>query len=252
MTQNIVNGWLRSRRLGSFAAVCMGAGLDRPGTEAPSKAHWLHRHASGVLRAVGLEVKVSGHPGDARAWVGNHLGYLDVIGLGSVAPVAFVAKSEVASWPLLGALATRGGTIYVDRSRRMAVGTVVDDMKRRAETGVPVVFFPEGTSSSGSDVLPFHASLFAPVVDMGWKVAPFAIRMESSAGIDAAYWGDMTFGPHFLRLMGHRRLVMHLRFGESTTLEGDRKSVAAAWRDRVVQLHSEIQTHHGLASAGPV
>ncbi len=240
MTTSIGNSWRRSRRLGSFAAVCMGAGIDRPGEHAPSRARWLHRHATGALRAVGLEVRVSGHPGDATAWVGNHLGYLDVLGLGSVAPVSFVAKSEVAAWPLLGSLATRGGTIYVDRSRRMAVGNVVEDMKQRAQAGVPVVFFPEGTSSSGADVLPFHASLFAPAVDLGWKVAPFAIRMEASDGIDAAYWGDMTFGTHFLRLMAHRRLVMHLRFGEATTLEGGRKEVAAAWRDRVVELHSEI------------
>lgn len=240
MKAKMGSGWRRGTRLGSFAAVCLGAGLDRSGTCAASRAAWLHRHARGVLRAVGLEVRVSGNPGDAQAWVGNHLGYLDVIGLGSVAPVSFVAKSEVASWPLLGGLATRGGTIYVDRSRRMAVGEVVEDMKRRAGTGVPVAFFPEGTSSSGAEVLPFHASLFGPVVELGWKVAPFAIRMETNEGIEAAYWGDMTFGPHFLKLMGHRRLVMHLRFGEPTTIQGGRKEVASAWRDRVVALHASI------------
>ncbi len=240
MTTRIVNGLKRSQRLGSFAAVCMGAGLDRPRSDDSCRATWMHRHARGAVRALGMDLRVTGHPGDAQAWVGNHLGYLDVIGLGSVAPVAFVARADVAGWPLLGGLATRGGTIYVDRGRRMAVGEVVDQMKQRAGNGVPVVFFPEGTSSSGEGVLPFHAPLFGPLVEMRWKVAPFAIRMETSDGVDAAYWGDMTFGPHFLRLMGHRRLVMHLRFGEPAWIEGGRKEVAAAWRERVVALHAAM------------
>jgi 1-acyl-sn-glycerol-3-phosphate acyltransferase len=187
-----------------------------------------------------MEVRVTGDPSDAQAWVGNHLGYLDILGLASVGPVAFVAKAEVARWPLLGRLATQGGTIYVDRTRRMAVGEVVGHIRQRATTGVPVVFFPEGTSTNGHGVLPFHAPLFEPLVDLGLKVAPFAIRMESSAGVEPAYWGDMTFGPHFLSLLGHQRLVMHLRFGEAAVLGGNRKQVAAAWHERVLALHRSM------------
>ena len=202
MSPGLANGWARSRRLGAFAAACTLATLDHPGVDARDRAAWIQRHSRRFSRAVGMEVRVTGDPSDAQAWVGNHLGYLDILGLASVGPVAFVAKAEVARWPLLGRLATQGGTIYVDRTRRMAVGEVVGHIRQRATTGVPVVFFPEGTSTNGHGVLPFHAPLFEPLVDLGLKVAPFAIRMESSAGVEPAYWGDMTFGPHFLSLLG--------------------------------------------------
>jgi len=229
----------RLRRLTAFAASCIRGGLDRPGGDPMARAQWLNRNAAVAARALDMEVCVTGTPGDAQAWVGNHLGYLDIVGLGTVAPVAFVSKSEVRSWPLLGGLATRGGTLYVDRSRRESLVPLMDAMRTRAAAGVPVVFFPEGTSSDGSRVQPFHAPLFAPAVEMGWKLVPLAIafEVEGDPKVDPTYWGSHTFGPHFMGLLGHQRLRMHISFGEVGIVTGDRKAAAREWQARVRELH---------------
>jgi len=230
-------------RLGRFLTRCARAGIDRPTSDPLSRAHWNRRHAVGFARALGLEVKVEGDPGDAQAWIGNHLGYLDIVGLATVKPVTFVAKAEVREWPVLGGLARRGGTIFIERSRRMAVAGATDSMEQSVQSGVPVVFFPEGTSSGGERVLPFHAPLFGPAVKAGWKVAPFALSFEcrGPSGLRPEYWGDMTFGPHFLGMLGHGGLTMRIRFGKPEKMEGDRKELSLQWRDKVVALHRGLR-----------
>jgi 1-acyl-sn-glycerol-3-phosphate acyltransferase len=222
-------------RLAWFISRCAGAGLDRPNSAALRRAEWSNRHAIKMVRAIGMKVEVEGDPGDANAWVGNHLGYLDVVGLATVRPVSFVAKAEVEKWPVLGGLAARSGTIFLERERRMAVAAATESMSSRVEQGVPVVFFPEGTSSAGESVLPFHAPLFGPAVAQSWKVVPFALRYEVTgpAGTQAEYWGEMSFGPHFLSLLRHRTLRMRIRFGSPVRLEGDRKAIAREWHAKV-------------------
>jgi len=96
-------------------------------------------------------------------------------------------------------------------------------------------------------VLPFHASLFAPAVEQEWMVTPFALAFECRGpeGVDAPYWGDMTFGTHFLKLLTHHSLRMHVKFGEPARMTGDRKVAAREWRDRVISLHSDLRAARG-------
>ncbi len=235
-------GLRRLWRLGRFLGACSRAGMDSPGESLMGRAEWTRRHAQGFAGAIGMEVVVEGDPAGADAWVGNHLGYLDIVGLGTVRPAAFVSKADVRKWPVIGGLATRSGSIFLERERRMAVGRAVAAMSERVSAGVPVVFFPEGTSSAGRSVLPFHASLFGPAVERGWRLAPFALGFEviPDGGAEAPYWGDMTFGPHFVRLLGHGGLRMRIRFGESTWVGSDRKAAASEWRERVAVLHAGL------------
>lgn len=230
-------------RLSRFLTRCAHAGIDRPTGDLLSRAEWNRRHAVRFARALGLEVKVEGDPGDSQAWIGNHLGYLDVVGLATVRPVAFVAKAEVREWPVLGGLARRGGTIFIERSRRMAVAGATESMEESVRSGVPVVFFPEGTSSGGETVLPFHAPLFGPAVEAGWKVAPFALSFECKdpKGLRPEYYGDMTFGPHFLGMLGHGGLTMKIRFGKPEKMEGERKVLSRQWREKVLALHGGLR-----------
>jgi 1-acyl-sn-glycerol-3-phosphate acyltransferase len=197
----------------------------------------------GIADSIGMQVVIEGSPGDADAWVGNHLGYLDIVGLGTVRPAAFVSKADVRKWPIIGGLATRSGSIFLERERRMAVGRAVAAMSERVAAGVPVIFFPEGTSSGGDQVLPFHASLFGPAVERGWRLAPFALGFEvvADGGAEAPYWGEMTFGPHFFRLLGHGGLRMKIRFGETAAVGVDRKESAQEWRGKVSALHDGLK-----------
>src|SRR6266700_5224969 len=95
--------------------------------------------------------------------------------LGTVARCAFVAKKEVAHWPLFGLYARCGATVFVDRERRGAVAEVAGEMRERLDAGVPLTLFPEGTSTDGSDVLPFRSSLFEPVVKLACPVTACAL-----------------------------------------------------------------------------
>lgn len=88
-------------------------------------------------------------------------------------------------------------------------------------------------------MLPFHAPLFGPAVDAEWRVVPFALSFEcrGGKGIRPEYFGDMTFGPHFLGVLGHGGLTMRIRFGRPERMSGDRKAMSRAWREKVLELH---------------
>ena len=125
----------------------------------PRWIHWL------LCRVIGLRVHVVGQPmfGGATAWVGNHLSYLDVPVLGSLGPMRFVAKQEVAAWPLFGWLANLQSTIYVSRRSRDA-GAAIACFAEAVAAGGVVVLFAEGTSSEGSAVRPFRPSMLQAVM----------------------------------------------------------------------------------------
>lgn len=113
-----------------------------------------------LARAIGLKVTVKGEPSCRRPLliVSNHISWLDIVVLSSRVPVTFVAKSEVAGWPVLGRLARLQHTVFVDRERKLKSRMAAEEMARRMLAGHAVVLFAEGTSSDGSAVLPARRS----------------------------------------------------------------------------------------------
>lgn len=175
--------------------------------------------------------------------VSNHLSYLDILCFSSIAPCIFVSKSEVKGWPVFGRLATNGGTIYIDRESKADAHRVAKQIEDALRGGIRVVLFPEGTSSDGSDVLRFHAPLFESAVRAGVTITPAALLYEMSDGDpaqDVCYWGDMTFGSHFLRLLSKGDVRANIRIG--TPLDGfvDRKAASKTLRSEVVALHQRL------------
>ena len=135
-----------------------------PKNKRAARAAWLHRATRRHLKIFNLKPAVSG-PIPARGLiVSNHLSYLDILVLASVAPAAFVSKADVRGWPMFGWLATLGGTVFIERERRTHVGAVNREVERALADGVPVVVFPEGTSSAGANILPFRSSLLEPAI----------------------------------------------------------------------------------------
>ena len=110
-------------------------------------------------------MRVVGEPVRDRAvlFVSNHVSWVDILVIGSVAPVAFVAKSEVANWPLVGITARLQRTVFVDRTRRQQTGDAIAEIVKRLAGGTSVVLFAEGTSSDGNRVLPFRSALVGAV-----------------------------------------------------------------------------------------
>lgn len=221
-------------------------------------AVWLGSTCARLLRLLGVRVTWRGvaTPSDGRAggcaplWAANHLGYLDILVLGASGRVVFVAKREVRSWPIFGGLAALAGTLFIDRRRSRDVARVGVEVAERLAAGVSVVVFLEGTSSDGSGVLPFRASLLEPVVEGGGGVAavPVALHYVVPSGRDAArevcWWGDMTLPGHLPNLLTLPWIEARVAWGEAVTGEAasDRKRLAMELRERVAALKA------GLAS----
>jgi len=123
-----------------------------------------------VLRCLlGIHVRVVGEPIRNRAvlFVSNHVSWADIIVIGSLAPIAYVAKSEVGNWPLVGLAARIQRTVFVDRTRRQQTGDAIGEIVERLASGTSVVLFAEGTSSDGNRVLPFRSALIGAVKEAG-------------------------------------------------------------------------------------
>jgi lyso-ornithine lipid O-acyltransferase len=195
------------------------------------RAAWLHASCARIARRLSLYPTVTAGDG-AGLTVSNHLTYLDILVYGAVRPFLFVAKSEVRRWPLLGTLAELGGTIFVDRERSLQVAEASRQIEQRLRDGIPVLLFPEGTSSDGSSVLPFRPPLFEPAIRAGSSVTAAAIRYHgrSAAEKQVTYWGEMVFFPHLFRTLCVRGLAAEISF-DAPCWFPDRKTAARqAWQ----------------------
>jgi lyso-ornithine lipid O-acyltransferase len=213
---------------------------------ARERANWLHDGACTVLKRIGMEVAVDGDPPLHGLVVSNHLSYLDVLAYASISPCLFVAKQEVRSWPVFGPLATMAGTIYVDRERPAANGGAAVLMEEALAGGVPVVLFPEGTSSDGRRTLHFHSRFFEPAVGANAMVTAAAIGYASSTAEEAtiAYHSDDVFGPHLMRTLGQRHLEARVAFAETGRRYADRKQAAR-------ETQAEVELLRGLVAGHP-
>ncbi|HWA31818.1 MAG TPA: lysophospholipid acyltransferase family protein [Rhizomicrobium sp.] len=174
------------------------------------------RYQRFLTRVFGIRVTVIGKPVQDRGvlMVSNHSSYLDILALGGVARVSFVAKSEVASWPLFGTFARLQRTVFVERERRSKTGESRDQLRERLVEGDALVLFPEGTSNDGNRVLPFKSALMGAAetqvgIDADGKpihvpVQPVSITYVGVHGIPMgrefrpffAWYGDMELVDH--------------------------------------------------------
>jgi 1-acyl-sn-glycerol-3-phosphate acyltransferase len=181
------------------------------------RGQWLHRWSPFANRVIGLHLQCQGAPPTQGMIVSNHLSYLDILAYSAVAPCVFVAKQEVAGWPILGLFARMAGTIFVDRKRRMEAGETNLAIANALRQGAVIVLFPEGTSSAGHSVLPFHSSLFESPAQLNSTISPASIQYELSDGSvseEVCYWGEMTLAPHLLKLLRKPTVRTRIAFGQ--------------------------------------
>ena len=134
--------------------------------------HWYHRQ---VCRLLGVAIHQHGAVAQDRPvlLVSNHISWLDIPVLGALAPVSFVAKSEVSSWPFISWLAKLQSTLFVNRDQRLSAGATTREIMARLRDGDHIVIFAEGTSSDGNSVLPFKTTLFAAAKPVALKYPGF-------------------------------------------------------------------------------
>jgi 1-acyl-sn-glycerol-3-phosphate acyltransferase len=154
----------------------------------------------GMLYCLGVKTIVSSDPGvvntgvdvpqnQAALYVCNHVSWLDILAVQATAPVVFVAKSEIRSWPVLGWMVSLAGTCFIHRERRTALRGVHSALTALLQSRQSVCIFPEGTTSDGSEVGVFHAGLLQAAIEAGVCVQPLRLDYSSQA---AAYIGEMS------------------------------------------------------------
>ena len=187
----------------------------------------------GVCRILGLNVERRGAMSAARPtlFACNHTSYIDIEVLGAVIPGCFVAKHEVASWPLFGLLAKLQRSVFVER-RTGRAGAQRDAMTERLETGDNLIVFPEGTSNDGNRVLPFKSALFGVaerrVNGAALIVQPISIAYARLDGVPMprhmrpffAWYGDMELAGHLWRMLGVGAATVVVEFHAPVTIEG--------------------------------
>jgi 1-acyl-sn-glycerol-3-phosphate acyltransferase len=201
-----------------------------------ARALWLQRICRRTNHIFHLQIQVAGEIPAHGLLISNHLSYLDILLLSSLAPAIFVAKREVKSWPVMGLLAQLGGTLFIDRQRRTHVGAVNHEIESALNDGALVVIFPEGTSSDGQTILPFKSSLLEPATQQKHPLAVGCLRYtlaDGDAGSEVCYWGDAVFFPHLLNLLGKRSIRVTVQFAAIQQHGTDRKELAR-------QLHAAV------------
>jgi lyso-ornithine lipid O-acyltransferase len=202
---------------------------------------WLQSACRGVLRAVGVNTCVIGTPPVHGLVVSNHLSYFDIAVYSAVMPCFFVSKAEVRNWPYFGLAARAGGTIFLDRSSRASAGVAAAEICNRLKLPIPVLLFPEGTSSDGSSVLRFHSSLFHPAIEMRAPVTAAAIQYICDAGLpesDLCWFGDAEFLPHLWKILAAPPFTAAITFSEPA-IYPDRRTAASDAHQRVLTLRAE-------------
>ncbi len=174
-----------------------------------------------LCHVFGLKVTVEGtmEEGDNLVYAGNHLSYLDIQAVGSVVLGSFIAKKEIERWPLFGALGKLQRTIYISRDPKDAAKQV-QVMEQRLAEGLPLIVFPEGTSSNGQTVFPFKSSFFEIFLNKNIKIQPFKISIISVDGAPVnatsrdtyAWYGDADFEPHFWAFAQTKGAVVKITF----------------------------------------
>ena len=255
-------GWLRVLLRGTALAVLVFGGLlvmllvrlvERPlhGLHRPWTPHITQTVCRGALSIMGIGLTLRGTPMQARgAVVANHSSWLDIFVLNAVKRAYFVSKAEVSRWPGIGWLAKATGTVFIERNpARAREQTVV--FRERLLAGHKLLFFPEGTSTDGQQVIGFKTTLFqaflAPDLRDEIAVQPVSVIYTAPPGTDPRFygwWGDMSFGAHLLVTLAPARqgrvdLIYHrpLRVADFA----DRKALAQACEEAV-------RAGHGTAS----
>jgi 1-acyl-sn-glycerol-3-phosphate acyltransferase len=220
--------------------------------------HWYHRQ---VCRLLGVRINVEGQIERDRPvlLVSNHTSWLDIPLLSAVAPVSFVAKKEVGTWPFVSALAKLQRTVFVDREKRAAVGDTASEIVNRLRAGDAIVLFAEGTSSDGNRVLPFMTSLFGAAKPSGRAIEQgphdaqvqtlsivythlHGVRLNRADRPIVSWYGDMEMTSHAWQLLKAGPLNATVKVGPPLPLESfaDRKDLAArseaAVRENVVRI----------------
>ncbi len=237
--------WRLSRALGH---VLWGLALLRwkfPGLTVPEQHAMVAAWSAGLLDKIGLRLEVQGMvQGEGPLLlVANHISWVDITIVYATQYCRFVSKADVHHWPVIGHLATQVGTLFIERESRRDAMRVVHQMAASLQSGDVLAVFPEGTTSDGRDLLPFHANLLQAAIAADAPVQALALSfVEGPSGqisLAPAYVGNDTLLGSIWRTLRCRDLRVRVRLGMPQRSAGrDRRALAHALREEIAQLRS--------------
>jgi 1-acyl-sn-glycerol-3-phosphate acyltransferase len=191
-----------------------------------------------MVRAFGMRVLRIGEPlPGAAMFVANHVSWIDIVLMHSQRALGFVAKSEIERWPLIGWLATQGGTIYHHRGDNESLHGVMHQMLQRLSDGKAIGVFPEGRTCDGREIGVFHARIFQPAVLAECEVQPVALKYGAggSAQTVIAFAKRENFMQNFWRLLGEPARPVGVHFLQPVSARGvGRRQLADVCRERII------------------
>ena len=201
--------------------------------------------SSEMLVCLGLELRVTGQPAPSGPMllVANHISWVDITALHAARFCKFVSKADVKRWPLIGALASGVGTLFIERESRRDAMRMVHHMAQSLRDGDVLAIFPEGTTSDGTGLRPFHANLFQAAISAGAPVQPVGLSfIDIATGkltMAPGYINDDTLMESVWRTLCTPGIAVVIRFGEPQSAQGrDRRAWAAQVREAVERLRA--------------
>lgn len=232
----------------------MEAALRRPLNRSP----WARACFRSAALSLGFRLSIEGHAIRGPVlFVSNHISWSDIPILGGIAPLRFLSKSEVREWPAIGWLAAQAGTLFIKRGSGKA-GRSREEIAAALARGESVLVFPEGTTTAGITVLPFHSRLLHAAVDAGVPIQPVSIGYLREGQPDhiAPFIGDDEFQHHLIRVLRVSSPRVEVRFHPPVmaTAETDMAGLAARLRNQVADGLADIhrddsRTPEGLGRA---
>jgi len=196
-----------------------------------------------VVNVVGIEVELRGKTKQelsaskqSALWTANHISWMDIAVIGSQG-VGFLSKSEIRSWPVIGWLGEKGGTVFIQRGGKNASQMAAKAIAEKINGGDSILVFPEGTTSSGDNIKRFHARIFAPALDHNLKVQPIAVQYLDDQGNihPKASWNEQSFMANLIGILAQPKIHAILTFLPLIDAQqfSERRRIAQAVEDQI-------------------
>lgn len=169
--------------------------------------------------------------------VANHISWLDIFAINALSPACFVAKAEVRAWPVIGWLTSRTNTLFLRRNSARDAKQLCTEIANQLRRGQTIMFFPEGSSTDGTLVLPFRSALFQAAIDAKRQVLPIALSYHDARAQQSllpAYAGDTSLFQSVMSVLSCRSLTVRLQAAPALSTEREQRNDLAAWSHEAI------------------
>ena len=248
-TPPAVRAWRFARLAWHLVVMCVGSAVIFPWVDVTRRRALKRQWSGQILAILGVQVELADSlPAVSGLILANHISWLDIVAINTVRPAAFIAKSEVRRWPLIGWLSARNETVFLRRGSHGHARVVNAEIDALLTAGVDVAVFPEGTTTDGTHLLGFHAALLQPAVETERPILPITISYHDATGRHTSapsFVGEITLIQCLLRILACRTLSVRLNPGVPIDTTGRTR------RELAAQAHTVIATAISSALVAP-